>query len=207
MPPLELDHIIFAAPTLEAGMNAIEQQLGMRPVYGGQHHGRGTHNALLGLGQTCYLEVIAPDPSQPEVPRPLWMGVDQVTAPGLIGWAVRTADLNAFCAAALAAGWPVGLIADGERRTADGHLLRWCLTEPSTNLADGVFPFAIDWGATPHPGGRLPQLGEVERIEVWTALPERLNQLHTSRLLLSVARGPRRIVVRIRDTARALRFL
>jgi len=207
MPPLELDHIIYAAPTLEAGMDAIEHQLGMRPIYGGQHHGRGTHNALLGLGEACYLEVIAPDPAQPDVPRPLWMGVDQVTAPGLIGWAVRTPDLSAFRDAALAEDWPVGSIAAGERRTARGDMLRWRLTEPSTDLADGLFPFAIDWEATPQPGAQLPQVGTVEQLEVQMGQPSQLSAVSPWLPMLKVTPGPRRVMLQVRDVEGTVRRL
>ncbi|GAB5521776.1 MAG: hypothetical protein RhofKO_40270 [Rhodothermales bacterium] len=206
MPPLELDHLIYAAPTLEAGMDAIEQHLGMRPLYGGQHHGRGTHNALLGLGETCYLEVIAPDPAQPGVPRPLWMGVDQVTAPGLIGWAVRTSDLEAFRMAADAASWPIGVIAEGQRRTAEGHLLRWRLTEPSTHLADGAFPFAIDWAKTPHPAGRLPRVGTVACVEVRLPQPERLTTVQRQWAVLAVEAGAQGLAVDIVTAHRVLRL-
>ncbi|MEM1096021.1 MAG: VOC family protein [Bacteroidota bacterium] len=204
MPPLELDHIIYAAPTLEAGVDAVEQQLGMRPVYGGRHDGRGTHNALLGLGDACYLEVIAPDPAQRQVSRPLWMGVDQVTAPGLIGWAVRTSDLSAFRAAALAENWVVGSIAAGERRTASGDMLRWRLTEPSTHLADGIFPFAIDWGDTLHPAARLPQVGVVGALEIQTSQVGPLGAVQSWLPMLTVTLGSPQLMLRVRDEMGAL---
>ncbi|MEN3325857.1 MAG: hypothetical protein V7638_664 [Acidobacteriota bacterium] len=90
-----LDHLVYATPDLEATCRDLEIRLGVRASAGGQHPGRGTHNALLSIGPRAYLEIIAPDPLQPEI-RPVWFGLDQLTAPKLITWAMRVGDLEAF---------------------------------------------------------------------------------------------------------------
>ena len=55
----ELDHLVYVARDLERGVDAIEEFLGVRPQYGGQHTGLGTHNALVGLGSGVYLEIFS----------------------------------------------------------------------------------------------------------------------------------------------------
>jgi Glyoxalase-like domain len=66
----ELDHPVITAPTLTAGTAWVESTLGVTPQPGGKHQRMATHNALLSLGDSTYLEVIAPDPaaSRPEQP-------------------------------------------------------------------------------------------------------------------------------------------
>ena len=61
--PNNIDHLVYTSLNLEAGMDKIEQLLGVRPEPGGQHPDFGTHNALLSLGSSTYLEIISPDPS------------------------------------------------------------------------------------------------------------------------------------------------
>ena len=156
---LPVDHLIYAAPTLESGMDKIEALLGVRPIYGGQHPGFGTHNALLALGPDSYLEVIATDPAQSDVPRPLWIPVDRLTQPRLIRWVAKSNDLSKLVQMAQRNGLELGQVLEGSRTKPGGELLRWRLTDPRVDPAGGIIPFFIDWGETPHPARALPQGG------------------------------------------------
>ena len=153
-----LDHLVYAVPDLQAAVDELERRTGVRAAAGGSHPGRGTRNALLGLGSSAYLEILAPDPSQPPSDGPLWLGVEKsaTRGPRLSAWAVRTPDLAGIARRAESAGVRLGAIVAGSRRRADGVLLSWRLTDPREAAEDGLVPFFIDWGASPHPSASSP---------------------------------------------------
>jgi hypothetical protein len=147
-----LDHLVYAAPDLAAAVEKVAERVGVRPVEGGPHVGLGTRNFLLGLGGRGYLEIVGPDPEQPEPAGPRPFGVDDLDAPALVGWAVATDGIDAAVARARDAGVELDDAAEMSRRRPDGTLLTWRLTPP----LPGVRPFLIDWGGTAHPADGLP---------------------------------------------------
>lgn len=148
-----IDHLVYATADLAATVSELATRLGATPTPGGPHPGRGTRNHLLGLGGRRYLEIIGPDPAQPTPPHPRPFGVDTLTSPRLVTWAIAVDDIDARAAEARAAGQSVGEVEDMSRRTADGSLLAWRLAF----TGDGLVPFLIDWGTARHPTeGGLP---------------------------------------------------
>ena len=174
---LAIDHLVYAVPDLAAAVADIEERTGVAPVPGGAHVGRGPYNALLGLGGLTYLEIIGPDPAQPEPDAPRPFGIDDLTRPGLVTWCARAdRDLPHLVSHLAAAGLSIGPIDAMSRRRPDGVLLEWTLTPP--NLDDGgVIPFFIDWGATPHPTGSLPIGGFVLELILTHPEPDRIEHL------------------------------
>ncbi|MBE1530799.1 VOC family protein [Actinomadura algeriensis] len=147
-----LDHLVYAAPDLAAAVERVAERTGVRPAEGGPHVGLGTRNHLLGLGGRSYLEIVGPDPDQPEPAAPRPFGVDDLAAPALVGWAVATADIDAAVTRARDAGVELDDAREMSRRRPDGTLLTWRLTPP----LPGVRPFLIDWGTADHPADALP---------------------------------------------------
>ena len=159
-----VDHLVYATADLDAGVAQIESLARVRPIAGGSHPGWGTRNALLGLGPGCYLEVIGPDPDQAPPARGRAFGLDGSHGGLLVTWAAKADHLDALHASAAEQGVRLGAVQGGSRQRPDGTLLTWRLTDPREVVAEGIVPFFIDWGASPHPsesapcGGRLVSL-------------------------------------------------
>lgn len=156
MEPTFIDHITVAAPTLAAGALAVEQALEVRAVKGGEHPRMGTHNLLLRLGDTLFLEIIAINPAAPAPPRPRWFDLDRRApqAPARLStWVVRSRQLAQHAAAASE---PLGPLEPMSRGS-----LNWHLTIP----ADGVIPLAgiapavIEWHTETHPAMGMEDCG------------------------------------------------
>ena len=154
MDELRLDHIVYAAPDLMAAIDDLEARLGVRASPGGSHEGLGTRNALLSFSDESYLELIGPDPEQAQPARPRPFGIDSLTAGRLVSWAAREPNLAGRIEVALAADYDAGSVIPMSRVTPDGRRLEWRLTIRATPGGDGLVPFLIDWGTSPHPSSR-----------------------------------------------------
>jgi hypothetical protein len=87
------------------------------------------------------------------VPRPF--GIEQVGRGGLVGWAITCADIDATVAGARSRGYDPGEVADMQRATPAGAVLRWRLTLNAT--PGSLVPFLISWGKTEHPARSAPR--------------------------------------------------
>lgn len=160
-----IDHLVYTCANLEDGIARIEALTGVRAAYGGSHPGIGTHNALLSLGEDAYLEIIAPDTSQPPPAKPRPFGLDthtygQANGGGhLVAFAVHPtsgASIELVAATFALEGADPGPIRSMSRRKPDGSELRWRLT--ALEPAAGPRPWVIDWsGAAAHPAKTSPK--------------------------------------------------
>ena len=171
-PRIAPDHLVVAAASLPQGVDWIEARTGVRPEPGGQHVAMGTHNALLGLGDRLYLEIIAIDPGGNAPKRPRWFDLDEprmraalAEGPALIHWVARTSDIETDvtrCRTDLGSILPMQR---GDYRwritvRADGH-------RPER----GLVPTLIEWSDERHPAARLAASG-VELVAMAAEHPE-----------------------------------
>ena len=145
-----VDHLVYATTDLDRGIAEIEKLVGVRATLGGKHPGRGTKNAFIALGPNSFLEIVAPDPDQPppKEPRAFFKGL---TESRLVRWFINSRDIRHDRDEAVSKGVPYGEVKPGSRQRPDGVQVSWQFTDPAKPVADGVVPFIIDWGDTPHP--------------------------------------------------------
>ncbi|WP_419161056.1 VOC family protein [Candidatus Palauibacter sp.] len=160
MPP-NLDHLLLGTADLRDGVAWVADRLGVEAVFGGRHANLGTANYLLSLGSDIYLEILGPDPEAPSGGEPPPFGIAELEEPRLITWAARATNLAALAAQASDRGVPLGPVRPGSRLRPDGSELRWEVTALTAFLHDGLVPFFIDWGTTPHPARATPAGGQL----------------------------------------------
>jgi hypothetical protein len=145
-----LDHVALATNDLTATSAWLAEQTGVTASSGGPHLGLGTRNNLCALGSGAYLEIIGPDPDQPEPDTPRSFGIDSLVEPGVVTWCARRGDIPGLMQTAAGMGFgytgPVAM-----SRQAPSGLLSWELAIPDFDNPGGLIPFFIDWGTAPHP--------------------------------------------------------
>ena len=173
----KIDHVVYAVEDLNEGMNYIANRLGVMPVWGGQHLGKGTCNALLSLGTSSYLEIVAPDPDQPLFRGKRWLSVDEISRPQITRWAAKSDDLEGDRQLVKKMGLELGEVYNGSRLTDTGILLEWELTDPEQNIGNGVIPFLINWRATAHPAQTLHRQCSLVRLQLAHPQAKRMQDL------------------------------
>jgi len=169
-----LDHVVIAARSLAEGVARVEELLGVTMLAGGQHVNMGTHNALLGLGPDCYLEVIAIDPELPGPARPRWFALDEPQTrarldegPVLLHWVARIGSFALDVLEMEDIFGPVTPMSRGD--------LNWEITIPEDGSlpGDGCLPSLINWPGGAGPASRLPDSGwRLRRLELSHPSPQ-----------------------------------
>jgi hypothetical protein len=172
--PLRLDHLVVSARTLEEGTQYVADTLGVAPAGGGAHPLMRTHNRLLGLWGSVYLEVIAVDPAANASGQSQGQGRSRLFAlddpavqarldagPYLSHWVARVEPPRSL--ARWRAQYPQR-IADLVPMTRGN--LSWQLSVPLDGAfpawqgaGDGVLPSLIQWDTPCHPSQSLDESG------------------------------------------------
>jgi hypothetical protein len=204
-----IDHLTVTAPTLESGAEYVRRALGLAPGPGGRHPRMGTHNLLLRLGDSAFLEVIAPDPDAGRPDRPRWFGLDDpavLREPRLSAWVARTDTLRDCPAEVLAVVGRVETMSRGARE--------WLITIPADGSLpmEGAMPMLIEWQSPREPAGStLPDSGcSLSLLTIQHPDPALVQALHASAGLvdprLDIGEGEPSLQARVR-TPQGVRYI
>ena len=169
---LELDHVVIAAADLEAAAVVLEERYDLTSLEGGRHPGWGTSNRIVPLG-SAYLELVAVVDEEEAAASGFgrWVAAARPAPLQLLGWAVRTDDLDAVARR-------LGLdVTAGSRTRANGDVLRWRLAGADQAAVHPELPFFIQWApGTALPGSAgagdvriagLRVAADAERLDAW----------------------------------------
>lgn len=156
----KIDHFAIGADSLEQGVAALKELLGIAVPRGGKHDAMSTHNCVMQAGRESFLEIIAIDPEAGDPGRTRWFTLDDPSTrarlkekPRALCWVVGTEDLDAITAAS-----PVDL---GEVITFTRGDRSWRLTVPKDGSLPeaGLLPAFIEWSPGAHPSTGMQDLG------------------------------------------------
>ncbi len=172
-----LDHVVIGGSDLGPLVAWWKHQTGIDPARGGRHEGFGTRNALIGVDDQTYVELISRDPDQPEPQHPRPFGIDGLEANSfrLCTFVLAVPDISAATAAVKASGLDPGPVTAMSRTRRDGVELSWDLAISPDQTLEGTLPALIQWGhGTPHPGSVLAPSVAVREVAIGHPEPGRL---------------------------------
>jgi hypothetical protein len=178
---LQLDHITIIAPSLAEGVAHVRECLGIEVPFGRRHQDMGTHNHLLRLGKSVYLEIIAVDPGAPRPPHPRWFGLDNQDAVRaawdngfrLRGWVARTIDIESVLAE------HEGLLGRKTRLAGAGSFFFFSIPADGSLPLGGVAPSVIDRGGRPPSVAAMADLGaELRAVVIEHPQPDDVAELY-----------------------------
>ena len=160
-----VDQIILGCSDLDKAVDDFEALTGTRPVWVTSMNGAGTKSARVAFESCAYLEIIGPDPKQPDTP--FSEALAKLPAGELVPchYAVRmekSHDLNTRME------WKkLGLEYDQITMIAKDKGMPW-LWDMYFMKGDGITPFITDWAThdSKHASGKLPVCGTLSSVSV-----------------------------------------
>jgi len=175
-----IDHIVMLSPSAKIASDFIRNKLGLAPAFGGRHVAFGTCNYLLSLGESQYLEVIAPQ-KELEAIANIDDGDEFLSAcralaqPMPYTFCIATSDFANLESILKANGIAVAGPISEQRQRPDGELLKWELLTCFDSEYGSVFPFFIKWGDCEHPATTSPTGCSLKNLVVRHPQHERLS--------------------------------
>jgi hypothetical protein len=158
---LKLDHITIIAPSLAEGVSHVRACLDLDVPFGQRHAYMGTHNHLLQLEDTVYLEIVALDPEADGPGRPRWFGLDDQRkvrsdwdeGRRLRGWVARTDAIDTII------GGHGGIFGEKVALPAVNSSFDFAIPHDGSLPLDGAAPSIIDRRGKPRSMATIADLG------------------------------------------------
>ena len=143
----KLDHVVIAANNLDEGTSYVENKLNVKLSNIGYHRDMGTHNRVVKISKSVYLEVISIDPNCGHLNSKRWFNLDSLKlqcqlkkSPQVIGYVIENVDIKI-----LKYYEPFFKASRGE--------YKWKFAMPGTNASilgdqshlNGIIPSLINW--------------------------------------------------------------
>lgn len=178
----KIDHLVIGAISLAQGVDYVKKVLGVNMPFGGVHEITGTHNHLMQLGDSLFLEVIALNPQAANQARLSWYGLDNENVqcsiknqPRLLTWVVNTADISALI--------DNNDFNFGKPTLISRGRLSWYFGLPDDgNLFEhGTLPYVLAWNTNKHPAANMVNLGcKLKKLDIYHPNADQLEKILSS---------------------------
>lgn len=154
-----IDHVVYCVPNLDEAVQSIHNLTGIKPIIGGKHQTKGTKNALLNLGNQCYLEILAVDKDNKKIKENRWMGIDHIEGHAqMTRWSMKGNIIEKDSQILKEFNPKMGVIDEGSRKTSNKSLLKWQMILPLSSPKVEIMPFVTDWTESKsHPTDNLKE--------------------------------------------------
>lgn len=171
-----LDHIVLAAPDLDVAMEQFKTLTGMAVRECGSMKGIGIRRARIAFDETTYLEIIAPNASQPGPIGQLIVNkrLQELTP---FAYAIRYAKTEDLCKQVKQFGYTPDHICMFGAPGDDGTQRKWDMLHLHGHSLGGICPFFINWDNTEHPGPKLPMVGLLKKFSIRAPIDDPIHAL------------------------------
>ena len=178
-----IDHLVIGAAELDKATKQIQDFIKAEFLAGGKHPLMATHNRLIKLQHSLYMEIIAADPSASLPKNPTrkyrWFSLDAGAtqkrlsrAPQPLCWVVAVNDIEQT---SMHCGYNPGNVIEMTRGN-----LKWKITvsENGDLPESGVLPILIEWPHGKHPSSTMPESNVfLEELELFHPQPNEIRQM------------------------------
>jgi len=174
----KIDHLVYCVQNLEDAISDLEKKLGVTAIIGGRHTTQGTKNALINLGDKCYLEILAIDHENQTVKTDRWMGIDLLQESKITRWAIKSNKIIADAKYLEQYNKLMGHVTKGSRKMTNGKTLIWQIAMPLSAPEIDIAPFITDWSdSDAHPTDSLDHKCKLLELRLSHPNPKDLENL------------------------------